>query len=432
MANDDRITTFPYTSSYDEMASRIATMSQVIKDYRDDYDIVKVSEAVEHKMRSGKTIKLLETNVLKSVGNIAGSVAVDTFFGGNLKNSLTRAAIREARSTLLGRAVGPLESLPVADYVQDRYRALNVTTSTQTGPEHRWMAKLMQKQAYDNGRGITLWNKSLMENDLGNQATGAIEQETLPQPLALRSLSDEERRSARVNSEFAVRKVYETKSNTWHQKNEYTDSSHGPVANNGEFNFIIKNLASGVIMPFPAYIDSISEGSSPTWGSISLINRSEDIYVYERAERSFDMDFWVFATNNDPDNNPYRADHIGSFPTRIDVTNGTGYTSIGVMTKKMMWDRINFLHTVTRPAYGAGGVFSMAPYCRLTVGDLFKNMLVIFEDVSISYDELVWDLNVDTKSKDGIKPMMAKITVNGKILHDSAPSVETDFYKRDI
>jgi hypothetical protein len=42
----------------------------------------------------------------------------------------------------------------------------------------------------------------------------------------------------------------------------------------------------------------------------------------------------------------------------------------------------------------------------------------------------VWDINQNTKlGHDGIKPMIAKITLNGKILHGGSPSASDIFYR---
>lgn len=90
-------------------------------------------------------------------------------------------------------------------------------------------------------------------------------------------------------------------------------------------------------------------------------------------------------------------------------------------------ERLTFLHQCTRqgPTYSAsdnGGFadnisFGPPPVCILRIGD-FYNTRVIFESLSITYDEngIQWDLNDEGI---GVMPMIAKVTMQFKFLGGS-------------
>lgn len=56
--------------------------------------------------------------------------------------------------------------------------------------------------------------------------------------------------------------------------------------------------------------------------------------------------------------------------------------------------------------------FGRAPYCVLRLGDFYNQMIVI-DSLSINYDPLVWDLNVEGV---GVQPLIAHVTLNFKFV----------------
>ena len=84
--------------------------------------------------------------------------------------------------------------------------------------------------------------------------------------------------------------------------------------------------------------------------------------------------------------------------------------------------RLTFLHQCTRQGstkntVGASGnmAFGKPPICILRVGD-FYNTKVIFTDLNIDFDPLVWDLN---PSGIGVQPMIANINMSFKFIGGS-------------
>lgn len=180
------------------------------------------------------------------------------------------------------------------------------------------------------------------------------------------------------------------------------------------FDFRILNLASGKEERFPAYIRNFNESVSSSWNSTALINHTENAYVYQNADRSFTLDFAVLATQEE-DGTENKEEYT------VYTTNGT--STLQVIGKKDMWRKMNFLHSLTRPAYTSNGLYDKSPFCKIWIADLIKGQHAIVDGVSINYDPLLWDLN------DGdIKPMIAIITLSGKLLHSVQPSVNHIYY----
>ena len=146
--------------------------------------------------------------------------------------------------------------------------------------------------------------------------------------------------------------------------------------------------------------------------------------MYDRASRTFTLSFYLFSSTKDV------VDFNGkNTVTNATISKGFGEEKVGIISKKYMWDGLNFIHSLTRPAYGSGGTYLRSPHCRLTVADLFVDQLAIVESVNITYPPLIWDLTISDGSSGKILPMVSHISLNGILLHDNTPSVTTKFYK---
>lgn len=89
--------------------------------------------------------------------------------------------------------------------------------------------------------------------------------------------------------------------------------------------------------------------------------------------------------------------------------------------------RLTFLHQCTRQGPTIGNsdysdsktannlAYGRQPVCVLRIGD-FYNTKIIIESLSISYDPLVWDLNIEGA---GVQPMIADVDISFKFLGGS-------------
>ena len=63
----------------------------------------------------------------------------------------------------------------------------------------------------------------------------------------------------------------------------------------------------------------------------------------------------------------------------------------------------------------------------LYLGDVFHGITTVIESININYDPLLWDINITEKFK-GVTPMVAQVTLSGKLLHKRAPDAYYKFY----
>jgi hypothetical protein len=195
---------------------------------------------------------------------------------------------------------------------------------------------------------------------------------------------------------------------------------------------------------FPAYIRALNEQFNTQWSQRAYFGRSEDVYIYNGANRSFNLDITLFATNDAPPkefNQPTFIPGVigpviqfedGGYP--IPVSNFVP-SSLGPVlgaeefpalmdnniSKTDLWKKMSFLESLCYPAYDSEGRYSRSPFCRITLGSLWENQLCIIQSVNIAYDPMVWDLNGKH-----FTPMFANITIAGILIHDTSPGTLDD------
>lgn len=191
-------------------------------------------------------------------------------------------------------------------------------------------------------------------------------------------------------------------------------------------------------MRFPAYIRGINEQLNATWSSKSYIGRAEDLYMYNGASRSLNIDVTLFATNNDLPS----ISRVVQSPTSPVVTFDNGYEipvsklisdaslvpaneAVALMNnsidKTTLWKMINFLMALCYPAYDNDNRWARTPFARLTLGSLYEQQLIIVNSLNISYDPLVWDMNGQH-----FTPMFVNVTLAITMIHESSPGTLAD------
>lgn len=189
---------------------------------------------------------------------------------------------------------------------------------------------------------------------------------------------------------------------------------------------------------FPAYIGALNEQVNATWGSNSYIGRSEELYMYNGASRSLNLDIVLFATNDDQPvisrvvNSP--SEPVATFDNgyELPVSKLIGASNIipqdeaialmdNSISKTDLWRKINFLTSLCYPAYDEDNRWSRSPFARLTLGSLFDNQLIIVNSISMSYDPLVWDINGEH-----FTPMFVNVTIAITVIHETSPGILPD------
>jgi hypothetical protein len=379
-------------------------------------DLIKKAELEYERLRQLNYAGILSTSqVTNAATNLIGGYTPKRLVGvfQNQASDVARVnararaynqALISLASTVFPRAVGPVEELPFRQ-LQDSVRRKMILTRTQLGAEQRLIAKFMQ------GR-YNVWVKN-----------------------------EEEYSSTRESDIPVVKYDRNALMNVWGKELEDQYTRNTGLENprfgyrDESFPFYIHNLANGIREVFPAFIKTLTETATASWNSQSFINRSEDVYIYQGAERSFDMGITLFASSSGQKIRvkiPDIEKNIG-FPMHPIVEEGTNLPLIDFMTKEDLWRKINFLHQCTRPQY-VDDRFYKAPYCLLTIGHLYQDIMAIIESINLSYEPLIWDLNIDADGAifGGIKPMVIDVTISGKLLHRSPPTASYQFYRGRI
>jgi hypothetical protein len=146
-------------------------------------------------------------------------------------------------------------------------------------------------------------------------------------------------------------------SNTINSKNFYTDVN-GEDDTFGDLDFIMvkfQSVPTGKSVNFPATITGISETVSPTWDSNKFLGSPFSYYTYAGIERSVSFTIRMFSLN--------AQEHA------------------------VMWERINFLTSLTYPAGYSGQTYVIPPFLRITIGNLYKRKECFIESLSYTVDD---------------------------------------------
>jgi hypothetical protein len=190
---------------------------------------------------------------------------------------------------------------------------------------------------------------------------------------------------------------------------------------------------------FPAYIRTLNEQFSATWSPRAYFGRSEDVYIYNNANRSFNLDITLFATNDDlltelrfPDTarglKPQQEFETGGYPIAVSdfLPSGIAANEFPALmdnniNKTDLWRKVSFLESLCYPAYDGEGRYARSPFARITLGALWENQLCIFNSINIAYEPMIWDFNGKH-----FTPMFINITLAGILIHDSSPGTQSD------
>lgn len=83
-------------------------------------------------------------------------------------------------------------------------------------------------------------------------------------------------------------------------------SIYEPNIKKGDFYVKIKDLRNNTFLYFRGFVTGIVETVSPSFGAQSFIGRSEDVYVYNKAERSVSFNLKVYPQNATEQINMYK------------------------------------------------------------------------------------------------------------------------------
>jgi hypothetical protein len=128
--------------------------------------------------------------------------------------------------------------------------------------------------------------------------------------------------------------------------------------------FYFYDIVNNRFIPFNATIKGIQENNTANWEPVEYLGRPDKLYYYKNFSRDLNLGFKVVAHS--------------------------------VKELMPMWQRINYLVGLTRPANytsTVNGGFMIPPMVQLTLGDFYKKHFVVITSVNVQIpDDASWEL----------------------------------------
>jgi hypothetical protein len=151
------------------------------------------------------------------------------------------------------------------------------------------------------------------------------------------------------------------------------------------------------IIVFRAHITNFDDSITANWTPVTMIGRADPNYTYTGMSRDIGLSFDVYATDRDE--------------------------------VKPIWRKLNALAGYTSPTYDPESIAMIAPWMRLTVGDVFVQAPVVL--TSISYDfamDAPWEINIEDDPTMMQVPLKIGVSLNFNMIGDYMPQKGGRFY----
>ena len=137
---------------------------------------------------------------------------------------------------------------------------------------------------------------------------------------------------------------------------------------------------------FRPFITNLSEEIAPEWNKQNYFGRVDAVASYMATARTINLGFIAYA---------FAPEDL-----------------------EMIYNKLNWLISMTYPSYDKDILFKSGPVVKLRVGDVIKGssgfgLPGIIESLSIDYNEMVWELSKDRKV-----PMGYKVSLSFLVLHE--------------
>ena len=166
----------------------------------------------------------------------------------------------------------------------------------------------------------------------------------------------------------------------------------GPKAHVGN------KTAKDDILVFRATMTSLSDTFSPSWSPINMIGRADSNYHYSGYGRSVDLSFTVYATSRDE--------------------------------MKFIYRKLNYLAGYTAPEYKNNSISLIAPWLRVTIGDLFVSTPAIINSLSYTFmdGDTTWEINLEDDPEMKQVPHKISVSIGLDIITNELPEKGGAFY----
>ena len=130
--------------------------------------------------------------------------------------------------------------------------------------------------------------------------------------------------------------------------------------------FYSLNKKTGI--SFKATISGLNESISPSWDTNRFLGNPYNFYTYNSVERSVSFNFKVYSLN--------QQEHISC------------------------WQKLNFLAGLAYPQTSVALVYTVPPFMKFTLGDMYKNKECFIESLSFEVDDNTpWEIGLNAIKK---------------------------------
>ena len=152
------------------------------------------------------------------------------------------------------------------------------------------------------------------------------------------------------------------------------------------------------IIVFRAIIGAISDTFQPSWTAQQMIGRADSNYHYTGVTRDLQIDFTVYATDRDE--------------------------------LKPIWRKLNALAGYTAPEYDPESIAMIAPFMRITIGDLFVQQAVIITSLGFTLhdSDTNWEINIENDKTMMQVPHKVSVTCGFSVIGNELPTNNGRFY----
>lgn len=121
------------------------------------------------------------------------------------------------------------------------------------------------------------------------------------------------------------------------------------------------DLVNKKYIPFRAFITGMSDQADATWQNVQYLGRADSVHIYQGFTRQLSCDVRVVA--------------------------------LSVEELHPMWQRINYMVGLTKPASYTEHGFIIPPFVRFNLGDIYRNQPVLITSVAVEIPaEASWEL----------------------------------------
>jgi len=166
----------------------------------------------------------------------------------------------------------------------------------------------------------------------------------------------------------------------------------GPTLHNGSV------YGTDDIMVFRATITTLDDSFNPEWSPVKMIGRADPNFHYSGFSRDLSLAFTVYATDRDE--------------------------------LKPIYRKLNALAGYTAPIYDKQSIGLIAPWMRLTVGDLLIQQPVLINSLQYSFvdADTPWEINLENDPEMKQVPLKIEVTIQFKVITDYLPEKNGQFY----